>query len=327
MIHRGRRLRRNSVLRSMVRENSLSVDDFIYPIFVIEGEDKKEVIPSMEGQFYYSVDRLNEELKELVHLGINSVILFGLPNKKDELGSEAYADNGVVQRAVREIKREFKEVVVVTDVCLCEYTSHGHCGVYENDEVDNDKTLELLGKIALSHAKAGADIIAPSDMMDGRVGFIRNILDEEGFEDIAIMSYSVKFSSAFYGPFRDAAKSCPQSGDRKTYQMDFCNGREAIKEATWDVEEGADIIMVKPAMSYLDIVYSLKEKFNLPIAVYNVSGEYAMVKMAAKAGLIDEGKMIMETLYSMKRAGADIIITYFAKDAARILRGEYIDNN
>lgn len=327
MIHRGRRLRRNSVLRSMVRENSLTVDEFIYPIFVIEGEDKKDLIPSLEGQFYYSVDRLNEEIKELVHLGINSVILFGLPGKKDELGSEAYADNGVIQRAIKEIKREFKEVVVVTDVCLCEYTSHGHCGIYENDEVKNDKTLELLGEIALSHAKAGADIIAPSDMMDGRVGFIRNVLDKNGFEDIAIMSYSVKFSSAFYGPFRDAAKSSPKSGDRKTYQMDFCNGREAIKEATWDVEEGADIIMVKPAMSYLDIVYSLKERFNLPIAVYNVSGEYAMVKMAAKAGLIDEEKMIMETLYSMKRAGADIIITYFAKDAARIIRGEYSDNN
>ena len=327
MINRGRRLRRSSALRSLVRENSLNVEDFIYPIFVIEGKDKKEPIPSMEGQFYYSVDRLKVEIKELVHLGINSVILFGLPDEKDECGSEAYADSGVVQRAVRTIKAEFKEVLVVTDVCLCEYTSHGHCGVLENDVVNNDKTLELLGKIALSHAKAGADIIAPSDMMDGRVGFIRNILDEQGFEDIAIMSYSVKFSSAFYGPFRDAAKCAPKSGDRKTYQMDFCNKREAIKEATWDVEEGADIIMVKPAMSYLDIVYSLKERFNLPIAVYNVSGEYAMVKAAAKAGLIDEGKMIMETLYSMKRAGADIIITYFAKDAARIIRGEYIDNN
>lgn len=327
MIHRGRRLRRNSVIRSLVRENSLAVEDFIYPIFVIEGEGKKEAIPSIEGQFYYSVDMLKGEIKELVRLGINSIILFGLPNEKDECGSEAYADNGVVQRAIRRIKEEFKEVLVVTDVCLCEYTSHGHCGVFKDDIVDNDKTLELLGKIALSHAKAGADIIAPSDMMDGRVGFIRNVLDEQGFEDIAIMSYSAKFSSAFYGPFRDAAKSTPQSGDRKTYQMDYCNGREAIKEATWDIEEGADIIMVKPAMSYLDVVYSLKERFNLPIAVYNVSGEYAMVKAAAKAGLIDEGKMIMETLYSMKRAGADIIITYFAKDAARIIRGEYIDNN
>ncbi|MBC8059121.1 MAG: porphobilinogen synthase [Clostridiaceae bacterium] len=327
MIHRGRRLRRNSVLRSLVRENSLSVEDFIYPIFVIEGEDKKEPIPSMEGQFYYSIDRLNDEIKELVHLGINSVILFGLPDKKDELGSEAYSENGVVQRAVRRIKEEFKQVLVVTDVCLCEYTSHGHCGFFKEEKVNNDKTLELLGKIALSHAKAGADIIAPSDMMDGRVGFIRNVLDKEGFEDIAIMSYSVKFSSAFYGPFREAAKSTPQSGDRKSYQMDFCNGREAIKEASWDIEEGADIIMVKPAMSYLDIVYSLKERFNVPIAVYNVSGEYAMVKSAAKAGLIDEEKMIMETLYSMKRAGADIIITYFAKDAARIIRGEYHDNN
>ena len=327
MIHRGRRLRRNSVLRSLVRENSLNIEDLIYPIFVIEGENKKEPIPSIEGQFYYSVDRLNEEIKELVHLGINSVILFGLPDEKDELGSEAYSENGVVQRAVREIKAEFKEVLVVTDVCLCEYTSHGHCGVFKHNTVDNDRTLELLGKIALSHARAGADIIAPSDMMDGRVGFIRNVLDKEGFEDIAIMSYSVKFSSAFYGPFRDAANSTPKSGDRKGYQMDFCNGREAIKEATWDIEEGADIIMVKPAMSYLDVVYSLKERFNVPIAVYNVSGEYAMVKAAAKAGLIDEEKMIMETLYSMKRAGADIIITYFAKDVAKSIRGEYIDNN
>ena len=327
MIHRGRRLRRSNVMRSLVRENSLAVEDFIYPIFVIEGENKKEPIPSIEGQFYYSIDRLNAEIKELVGLGINSVLLFGLPSKKDELGSEAYSDNGIVQKAVRKIKEEFPEVLVVTDVCLCEYTSHGHCGVYENHVVDNDKTLELLGKTALSHAKAGADVIAPSDMMDGRVEFIRRVLDEQGFEDIAIMSYSVKFASAFYGPFRDAANSSPQSGDRKTYQMDICNGREAVKEALWDIEEGADIIMVKPAMSYLDIVYSLKEKVNVPIAVYNVSGEYAMVKAAAKAGLIDEEKMIMETLLSMKRAGADIIITYFAKDAARIMRGEFIGNN
>jgi len=326
MIHRGRRLRRNSVIRALVRENILNIEDFIYPVFVIEGEKKIEPIPSLEGQFYYTVDMLKVEINKLVDLGINSVILFGLPDKKDEMGSEAYSDNGIVQKAVRRIKEEFPQVLVVTDVCLCEYTSHGHCGVFEENKVNNDKTLELLGKIALSHAKAGADIIAPSDMMDGRVGFIRNILDQQGFEDIAIMSYSVKFSSAFYGPFREAAKSAPESGDRKGYQMDFCNGREAIKEATWDIEEGADIIMVKPAMSYLDIVHSLKEKFNVPIAVYNVSGEYAMVKMAAKAGLIDEEKMIMETLYSMKRAGADIIITYFAKDAARIIRGEYSEN-
>ncbi|HEY5563559.1 MAG TPA: porphobilinogen synthase, partial [Clostridiaceae bacterium] len=229
-------------------------------------------------------------------------------------------------RAVRKIKENFADVLVVTDVCLCEYTSHGHCGVWEGGIVDNDKTLELLGKVALSHAAAGADIIAPSDMMDGRVAFIRTLLDKEGFQDISIMSYSVKFSSAFYGPFREAAKSAPSSGDRKSYQMDFCNAREAVKEASWDIEEGADIIMVKPAMSYLDIVYSLKEKFNVPVAVYNVSGEYAMIKAASKAGLIDEKLMIMETLLSMKRAGADIIITYFAKDAAKIIRGDFDDN-
>jgi len=282
MIYRGRRLRRTSALRSLVRETTIAVEDFIYPIFVIEGENKKEPIPSLEGQFYYSVDKLKEEIEELVALGIKGVLLFGLPETKDACGSSAYDSQGVVQRAVRKIKEYFPEVLVVTDVCLCEYTSHGHCGVWEGGIVDNDKTLELLGKVALSHAAAGADIIAPSDMMDGRVAFIRNLLDREGFQDISIMSYSVKFSSAFYGPFREAAKSAPSSGDRKSYQMDFCNAREAVKEASWDIEEGADIIMVKPAMSYLDIVYSLKEKFNVPVAVYNVSGEYAMIKAASK---------------------------------------------
>ncbi|HEY5563774.1 MAG TPA: porphobilinogen synthase, partial [Clostridiaceae bacterium] len=249
MIYRGRRLRRTSALRSLVRETTIAVEDFIYPIFVIEGENKKEPIPSLEGQFYYSVDKLKEEIEELVALGIKGVLLFGLPETKDACGSSAYDSQGVVQRAVRKIKEYFPEVLVVTDVCLCEYTSHGHCGVWEGGIVDNDKTLELLGKVALSHAAAGADIIAPSDMMDGRVAFIRNLLDREGFQDISIMSYSVKFSSAFYGPFREAAKSAPSSGDRKSYPMDFCNAREAVKEASWDIEEGADIIMVKPAMS------------------------------------------------------------------------------
>lgn len=319
MINRGRRLRKNSLMRGLVRETSLSVDDLIYPIFVVEGKGVKNEIPSMEGQYYLSIDKLIDEVKELLVLGIKGVLLFGVPDEKDHCGSSAYADDGVVQRAVKAIKENFNEILVATDVCLCQYTDHGHCGVLNGEDIDNDKTLELLGKIAISHAKAGADIIAPSDMMDGRVAHIRKALDTADFHYTAIMSYSVKFSSAFYGPFREAAKSAPSFGDRKSYQMDYCNSRETIKEATWDIEEGADIIMVKPALSYLDIVHSLREKFNVPIAVYNVSGEYSMIKLAAKAGLINEDAMIMETLYSMKRAGADIIITYFAKDVARIL--------
>lgn len=322
MINRGRRLRRNASIRALVRENSLETDELIYPIFVIEGEDKKEPMPSMEGQYYYTVDKLKEECEELLSLGIKSVLIFGLPEEKDACGTSAFVENGIVQRAVREIKTLFPEVLVVTDVCMCQYTEHGHCGIIDEKGVNNDETLEIIGKIALSHAKAGADVIAPSDMMDGRIAKIRNVLDENGFEDIAIMSYAAKFSSAFYGPFRDAAKSAPKSGDRKSYQMDFANGKEALKEALWDVEEGADIVMVKPAMSFLDVVYRIKENVNVPVAVYNVSGEYAMVKSAAKAGLIDEKAIIFESLMSMKRAGADIIITYFAKDLARMLRGE-----
>lgn len=322
MINRGRRLRRNSSIRSLVRENNLEIDELIYPIFVIEGENKKDPIPSMDGQFYYSVDRLKEECEELLSLGIKSVLLFGLPEDKDACGTSAFIEEGIVQKAVREIKRLFPEILVVTDVCMCQYTEHGHCGILDEKGVNNDKTLEIIGKIALSHAKAGADIIAPSDMMDGRIATIRKVLDENGFEDIAIMSYAAKYSSSFYGPFRDAAKSAPKSGDRKSYQMDFANGKEALKEALWDIEEGADIVMVKPAMSFLDIVYRIKENVNIPVAVYNVSGEYSMIKSAAKAGLIDEKSMIYETLMSMKRAGADILITYFAKDIARMLRGE-----
>lgn len=322
MINRGRRLRRNPSIRALVRENSLEIDELIYPIFVIEGENKKEPIPSMESQYYYTVDRLKEECEELLSLGIKSVLLFGLPEDKDACGTSAFIEEGVIQRAVSEIKKLFPEILVVTDVCMCEYTDHGHCGIIDEKGVNNDKTLEIIGKIALSHAKAGADIIAPSDMMDGRIAKIRKVLDENGFEDITIMSYAAKYSSSFYGPFRDAAKSAPKSGDRKSYQMDFANGKEAVKEVLWDIEEGADIVMVKPAMSFLDIVYRIKEKVNIPVAVYNVSGEYAMVKSAAKAGLIDEKSMIYETLMSMKRAGADILITYFAKDIAKMLRGE-----
>lgn len=322
MINRGRRLRRNASIRALVRENSLEIDELIYPIFVIEGENKKEPMPSMEGQYYYTVDKLKEECEELLSLGIKSVLIFGLPEEKDACGTSAFIEEGIVQRAVREIKRLFPEILVVTDVCMCQYTEHGHCGIIDEKGVNNDETLEIIGKIALSHAKAGADVIAPSDMMDGRIAKIRNVLDINGFEDIAIMSYAAKFSSAFYGPFRDAAKSAPKSGDRKSYQMDFANGKEALKEALWDVEEGADIVMVKPAMSFLDVVYRIKENVNVPVAVYNVSGEYAMVKSAAKSGLIDEKAIIFESLMSMKRAGADIIITYFAKDLARMLRGE-----
>lgn len=322
MINRGRRLRRNASIRALVRENGLEIDELIYPIFVIEGENKKEPMPSMEGQYYYTVDKLKEECEELISLGIKSVLLFGLPEHKDSCGTSAFIEDGIVQRAVREIKRLFPEILVVTDVCMCQYTDHGHCGIIDEKGVNNDKTLEIIGEIALSHAKAGADIIAPSDMMDGRIAMIREVLDKNNYENIAIMSYAAKFSSSFYGPFRDAAKSAPKSGDRKSYQMDFANGKEALKEALWDIEEGADIVMVKPAMSFLDVVYRIKENVNVPVAVYNVSGEYAMVKSAAKAGLIDEKSIIFETLMSMKRAGADIIITYFAKDIARMLRGE-----
>ncbi len=303
----------------MFRETSLNKADLIYPLFIVEGENFKKEISSMPGQYQMSVDNILIECAELVSLGIKSVLLFGIPLEKDEVGSGAYAEDGIIQRATREIKRTFPGLVVITDVCLCEYTSHGHCGIVEDGYVQNDATLELLAAEAVSHARAGADIIAPSDMMDGRVAAIRKALDEDGFTETPIMAYSAKFSSAFYGPFREAAESAPQFGDRKTYQMDFGNSDEAMREIALDIQEGADIVMVKPALSYLDLIRRTKDTFNMPIAAYNVSGEYSMVKAAAANGWLDGEKVMMEILTSIKRAGADVIITYFAKDAARIL--------
>lgn len=318
-VTRLRRLRRSAAIRDMFRETSVSTADFIYPLFIVEGEDIKKEISSMPGQFQLSIDNVIRECSELESLGINSVLLFGIPLEKDEIGSQAYAENGIIQRATREIKKNFPEMLVVTDVCLCEYTSHGHCGVVEDGNVQNDKTLELLAREAVSHARSGADIIAPSDMMDGRIGTIRAALDDAGFAETPIMAYSAKFSSAFYGPFREAAESAPKFGDRKTYQMDFANSDEALREIALDVQEGADIVMVKPALSYLDLIRRCKDTFNMPLAAYNVSGEYSMVKAAAANGWLDEEKVMMEILTSIKRAGADVIITYFAKDAARYL--------
>ena len=318
-VTRLRRLRKTAALRDMFRETSLSKKDFIYPLFVVEGANVKKEISSMPGNFQMSVENILRECEELGNLGINSVLLFGIPDAKDEIGSGAYAADGVIQKAVRAVKKEFPEMLVVTDVCLCEYTSHGHCGVIENEYVENDKTLELLAKEALSHAEAGADIVAPSDMMDGRVGAIRKILDENGFSEIPIMAYSAKFSSSFYGPFREAAESAPQFGDRKSYQMDFGNSDEAVREIALDIQEGADIVMVKPALSYLDLIRRAKDNFNVPIAAYNVSGEYSMIKAAAEKGWLDGEKVMLEVLTSIKRAGADVIITYFAKEAAKII--------
>ena len=320
MIKRGRRLRVNAAIRDMVRETTLNTKDFIYPIFVVEGENIKNEISSLEGNYHYSIDTLSEVIKEVKEADISGVLLFGIPNLKDECGSESYNDNGIVQQAIREIKKIDKDLLVITDVCMCEYTSHGHCGIIHDEDVDNDKTLEYLGKIAVSHAKAGADIIAPSDMMDGRIAYIRKSLDDNNFKNISIMSYSAKYCSAFYGPFRDAANSAPQFGNRKTYQMDPANRMEALRETQMDIEEGADFIMVKPALSYLDIIRDCKENFNMPLVAYNVSGEYAMIKAAGKLGLIDEERVMMETLLSIKRAGADIIITYHALEAAKVLK-------
>lgn len=317
---RHRRLRQSANLRAMVRETHLHVDDFIYPIFVIEGENVKQEIPSMPGIYQFSLDRLNEEVAEAVSLGIKSIIVFGIPAEKDEIGSQAYCEHGIVQQAIRQIKQTYPELVVIADTCLCEYTSHGHCGVVENEQVLNDPSLELLVKTAVSQAKAGADIIAPSNMMDGFVTAIRHGLDEAGFAHVPIMSYAVKYASAFYGPFRDAANSAPQFGDRKTYQMDPANRLEAFREAESDVHEGADFIMVKPALAYLDIIRDMKNHFHLPIVAYNVSGEYAMVKAAAQNGWVNEKQIVMEMLIGMKRAGADLILTYFAKDVARWLQ-------
>ncbi len=318
-VTRLRRLRKTPALRDMFRETILSKSDFIYPLFIIEGENVKKEISSMPGQFQLSVDNILRECEELQNLGINSVLLFGIPREKDDVGSGAYDDDGIIQKALRAIKASFPDLLVITDVCLCEYTSHGHCGVIENGYVNNDRTLELLAKEALSHAQNGADIVAPSDMMDGRIGTIRRTLDEKGFAETPIMAYSVKYSSAFYGPFREAAESTPQFGDRKSYQMDFGNSDEAMREIALDIQEGADIVIVKPALSYLDVIRRAKDSFNIPIAAYNVSGEYSMIKAAAQPGWLDGEKVMVEVLTSIKRAGADVIITYFAKEAARIL--------
>lgn len=320
MFRRGRRLRTNSVIRSLVRENSLSTEDFIYPVFIVEGNNIKREIRSLKGNYHWSVDKLEELVKELNEAKVKSVILFGIPEHKDCVGSEAYNDDGIVQKAIRKLKELDSNLYIITDVCMCEYTNHGHCGILSNNNVDNDKTLVYLGEIALSHVKAGADMVAPSDMMDGRIGYIREVLDKNGFENIPIMSYAAKYSSAFYGPFREAAGSAPSFGNRKGYQMDPANSREAIAEIEADLNEGADIIMVKPAMSYLDIVKEAREKINAPICVYNVSGEYAMVKNAGEVGLINEKLVALEMLLSMKRAGAKMIITYYALEAAKWLK-------
>lgn len=317
--YRGRRLRRNEVVRALVRETTLSVDDLIYPLFIIEGRGIKEEIKSMPGIYRFSIDKVLEEIKEALELGIRAFLLFGIPGKKDEIGTSAYDHDGIIQRALKAIKAKFPEALLITDVCMCEYTSHGHCGIIKNGEVDNDATLEQLARIAVSHAKAGADWVAPSDMMDGRVARIREALDEAGFSQVAIMSYAVKYCSSFYGPFREAAESAPKFGDRRTYQMDPPNAREAMREALMDVEEGADIIMVKPAMPYLDIIKMLKENIYHPIAAYQVSGEYAMIKAGAQLGYIDEERVMWESLIGIKRAGADIIISYFAKKVATLL--------
>ena len=318
---RPRRLRRTANIRAMVRETELSVRDFVYPIFVVPGENIKEEIPSMPGCFHLSVDRAVEQAKELAALGIPSVEVFGLPEYKDEIGSSAWDAKSPVQQAIRAIKQAEPELAVVGDVCLCQYTSHGHCGKLSGHEVDNDATLPLLAKTAVSQAEAGADIVAPSDMMDGRIAALREALDEAGFSHVSIMSYAVKYASAYYGPFRDAADSAPSFGDRRAYQMDPANAREAMKEVALDLAEGADIIMVKPALAYLDIVRRVRDAIDRPVAVYNVSGEYAMVKAAAANGWIDEKRIVLETLTGMKRAGADIIITYHAIDAAKWLQG------
>jgi len=318
-IRRMRRLRRNENIRKMVRETKLSISDFVYPLFVVHGEKIKREISSMPSNYHFSIDELLKEVEEVKNLGILAILLFGIPKTKDEVGSEAYDDEGIIQKAVRAIKKEIKDIIVITDVCMCEYTSHGHCGIVENQEIKNDITLEYLAKIALSHAKAGADIVAPSDMMDGRVAAIRKILDENGYENVAIMSYSAKYASSFYGPFREAAESAPKFGDRRSYQMDPANAEEALREVYLDIEEGADIVMVKPALSYLDIIYRVKQAFNIPVAAYNVSGEYSMIKAAGKLGWIDEKAVMMEVLLSIKRAGADIIISYFAKEVAKML--------
>ena len=318
-ISRPRRLRADENLRRLTRETAISTDDLIYPMFVVHGHDVAIEISSMPGCYQYSVDRLVTAAKELVTLGIPGTILFGIPDFKDTLGSEAYADDGIIQQAIRALKDAVPDLLVITDVCLCEYTDHGHCGVIQHGDVLNDRTLELLAKESLSHARAGADVIAPSDMMDGRVCTIRAALDENGYESIPILAYSAKYASAFYGPFREAAESAPQFGDRRSYQMDPPNAEEALREVALDIEEGADIVMVKPALSYLDIIRRVKDRFEMPVAAYNVSGEYAMIKAAAQQGWVDEKRVALEVLTSIKRAGADMILTYFAKSVVKWL--------
>ena len=317
--YRPRRLRHSEALRRMIRETSLSVNDLILPLFAIGGRDTRNPISSMPGHFQLSVDNLLKTAKEAYDLGIPAIVLFGVPDKKDSLGTQAYAQDGIVQKATRAVKDKFPELVVITDVCLCQYTDHGHCGVVEGDTIDNDASLDLIARTALSHARAGADMVAPSDMMDGRVGEIREILDENNFSRIPIMSYAAKYCSAYYGPFRSAADSAPKFGDRRTYQMDPANALEAIREVTMDIEEGADIIMVKPALAYLDIICRVREEIDLPVAAYNVSGEFSMIKAAEKMGWIDGSKVMMETLTAINRAGADMILTYFAIEAAQVL--------
>ena len=319
---RLRRLRYNSRVREMVRETHLNKSDLIYPMFVCPGENVKNEVKSMPGVFQFSIDNFVKECKEVYELGIPAVILFGIPEHKDEKGSEAYAENGIIQRAIKAIKKEVKDLLVITDVCLCEYTSHGHCGLLKGEEILNDETVSLLAKEAVSHAEAGADMVAPSDMMDGRVAAIRKALDYKQFDKIPIMSYAVKYASGYYGPFRDAAESTPAFGDRRSHQMDIANTDEAIREAELDIEEGADILMVKPAGAYLDVIYRVKNELALPTAAYQVSGEYSMIKAAGKLDWIDEERVMMESLLAIKRAGADMILTYFAKDAAKVLNGE-----
>ena len=319
LLHRPRRLRGSEVLRRMVRETTLTPDDFILPLFVTYGKNVKKPIKSMPGHFQLSVDNIKKEAKEVARLGIPAVILFGIPEHKDEEGSSAFDPKGPVQAAIKAIKDTVDGLLVITDVCMCEYTSHGHCGIIKGGDVDNDSTLDLLAREALSHAQAGADIVAPSDMMDGRVGAIRDILDDNGYENLPIMSYAAKYSSAFYGPFREAAESTPTFGDRRTYQMDPANTDEAIREVALDLEEGADIVMVKPALPYLDIIRRVKEQFGFPTAAYNVSGEFSMIKAAAEKGWLDGDRAMMESLTCIKRAGADMILTYFAKEAAALL--------
>ena len=319
MVFRPRRLREKPLLRRMVRETALSVDDFVYPLFVTHGRSVREPISAMPGQFRVSIDELLKEAKDAASMGIPAILLFGVPAEKDARASEAYAEDGIIQQAVRAVKDRVPDLLVITDVCLCEYTSHGHCGIVEDGTVRNDPTLELLARTAVSHAEAGADVVAPSDMMDGRVGAIREALDESSYIDTPIMAYSAKYASVFYGPFREAAGSAPQFGDRRGYQMDPANGIEAMREIALDIDEGADIVMVKPALPYLDIISRAKAEFGLPLAAYSVSGEYAMIKAAGQLGWLDEKRAMMEALTCIRRAGADIVITYFAKDAARVL--------